>query len=194
MRIARIHFIFLLASLCVPTYDQAVTTPKQDNSIVAEASPNNADVEEDVAADPPEDGEPTNPDNVDLSDEVDAASGSLDDATGSIAAAREIRGWHFRGDLRAGYTHTDTDSRDGADLSSSEWRGRFRAGGSYNFSENLIVAGRLTSPCSTDECNPDFVLDGTLPTGSSINDGDITFDELYIHGFRQEKFDVAIGR
>ena len=194
MRIARIDCIFLLAMLGVPTYAQVVTTPEQDGSIVAEASANNADVEEDVATDPPDDGEPTNPDNVDLSDEVDAASGSLDDATGSIAAAREIRGWHFRGDLRAGYTHTDTDSRDGTDLSSSEWRGRFRAGGSYNFSENLVVAGRLASPCSTEKCNPDLVLDGTLPTGSSINDGDITFDELYIHGFSRKKFDVAIGR
>ena len=33
-----------------------------------------------------------------------------------------------------------------------------------------------------------------MPNRSSINDGDITFDQLYIHGFRREKFDIAIGR
>ena len=50
MRIARIHFIFLLALLCLPTYAQAVTTPEQDDSVITEASPNNADVDEDAAA------------------------------------------------------------------------------------------------------------------------------------------------
>ncbi len=194
MRIARIHFIFLLVLLGVPMCAQAATTPVQDDSGVTKALPDNASADEVVAADRTGDGEPTNPDNPDLVDEVDAASGSLDDATGSIATASETRGWQFQGDLRVGYSHTDTDSRDGTDLSSSEWRGRFRAGGSYNFSENFVVAGRLASPCSTEKCDPDLVLDGTLPNRSNINDGDITFDELYIHGFSREKFDVAIGR
>ncbi len=194
MRIARIHFIFLLALLCLPTYAQAVTTAKQDDSIVAEASPNNTDVDEDVATDPPDDGEPANPDNADLSDEVDAASGSLDDSIGSIEAGRDTRGRNFRGDFRVGYTHTDKDNRDATDQTSSEVRGRFRIGGTYNITEKLIVGGRLASTCSTNECNPEFVIDGTLPNQTSINDGDITFDELYLHSFRRKKFDVAIGR
>jgi hypothetical protein len=194
MRIARILFFFLLALLCVPTYAQTVTTPKQDESIVAEASPNNTDVDEDVATDPPDDGEPANPDNADLSDEVDAASGSLDDSIGSIDAGRDTRGRNLRGDFRVGYTRTDKDNRDATDQTSSEVRGRFRIGGTYNITEKLIFGGRLASTCSTDECNPEFVLDGTLPNRTSINDGDITFDELYLHSFRREKFDVAIGR
>ena len=96
--------------------------------------------------------------------------------------------------MRVRYSRTDTDNRDATNQSSSEWRGRFRAGGSYNITEKLIVGGRLAGTCSTDECNPGLVLDGTLPNRSSINDGDITVDELYIHSFRREKFDVAIGR
>jgi hypothetical protein len=39
-----------------------------------------------------------------------------------------------------------------------------------------------------------LVFDSTLPNSSSIDDGDVTFDQLYIHAFRREKFDVAIGR
>jgi hypothetical protein len=144
--------------------------------------------------DSPKGDDATSPENVESSDEIDADSGSLDDASGSIAGASEIRGWQFQGDLRVGYTHTDKDNRDATDGSESEWKGRFRAGGSYNFSDNLVFAGRLASPCSTERCDPDLVLDGTLPTGSSIDDGDITFDELYIHGFSRRKFDVAIGR
>lgn len=133
-------------------------------------------------------------DNAKLNDEIDAASGSLDDSIGSIEAGRNILGSNLRGDLRAGYTRTDTDNRDGTDQTSTEWRGRFRVGGTYNIDEKLIVGGRLASTCSTDECNPDLVFYNTLPNRSSIDHGDITFDELYIHGFRLEKFDVAIGR
>jgi hypothetical protein len=126
---------------------------------------------------------------------VDAESGSLDDSSGSIEdVSGETDTWSFKGDLRVGYSNTDNDNRDGTDQGSSEWRGRFRIGGSYKFSDTLVVGGRLASPCSSEECNPNFVLDGTLPNGASIDDGDVTFDELYIHSFRREKFDVAIGR
>jgi hypothetical protein len=138
-------------------------------------------------------------DNPDVSnskseEEIDGASGSLDDSVGSIEAGRETRRRDFKGDFRIGYTETDEDSRDGGDQSESEWRGRFRVGGSYAITENLIFSGRIATACSTEECNPDVVFDGTLPRSSSIEDGDITFDQLYIHSFRREKFDVAVGR
>ncbi|TDJ35373.1 MAG: hypothetical protein E2O53_06350 [Gammaproteobacteria bacterium] len=194
MRIARINCIILLALPGFPTYAQVMTTPVQDEAGVSEALLENADAEEVVAMDRAGDGEPANPDNADLSDEVDAASGSLDDSIGSIDAGRETRGWNFRGDFRAGYTYTDEDNRDASNQSVSEWRGRFRAGGTYSITEKLIVGGRLASTCSTDKCNPDIVFYSTLPNSSSIDDGDITFDQLYIHSFRREKFDVAIGR
>ncbi len=179
----------------LPTYADAITDPEEGDSGVAEALPDSADVNEDAAAARPIDGEPASPERGDTSEAVEALSGSLDDSTGSLEAGREIRsGWRFKGDLRAGYTSTDTDNRDSTDQSSSEWRGRFRAGASYSIAEKFIVGGRIASTCSTDECNPDFVLYGTLPNSTSINDGDITLDELYLHGFRRKKFDVAIGR
>jgi len=193
-RIARINCIVLLAILGFPTYAQAVTTAAQDESDVSEALLENVDADEVVAVDRAGDGEPANPDNAVLSDAVDAVSGSLDDSVGSIDAGRETRGQKILGDLRVGYTYTDEDSRDASDQSVSEWRGRFRAGGTYSITEKLVFGGRIASTCSTDACDPEFVFDSTLPNSSSIDHGDITFDQLYIHSFRREKFDVAIGR
>lgn len=126
--------------------------------------------------------------------EIDAESGSLDDSVGSIEAGRQYFGQNFQGDLRFGYSRTDKDDRDTSDASTSEWQGRFRAGGSYRIADKLIFGGRLASSCSSDECNPGFVLDGSLPNSTSINDGDVTFDQLYIHALRLEKFDIAVGR
>ncbi|MCZ6895682.1 MAG: hypothetical protein O7H40_16765 [Gammaproteobacteria bacterium] len=189
-------FVLLVVGMLAgfPTNGQATTNPEDGDSGVAEALLDNADADEDAAAARSNDAEPASPDGEDPGEEVDAHTGSLDDSTGSIESGRETHGWNFQGDLRAGYSQTDTDNRDATDQSSSEWRGRFRAGGSYRITEKLIVSGRLASTCSTDECNPDFVLDGTLPNSTSIDDGDITVDELYLHGFRRKKFDVAIGR
>jgi len=138
------------------------------------------------------------PDDAAADDEIDAMSGSLDDSAGSIESGRDTRGdsreWDFQGDLRVGYTRTDKDFRDGTEGSESEWRGRFRFGGTYGVEDTFIAGARLASPCSTENCDPEFVLDGTLPNSTSINDGDITFDQLYIHSFRRERFDIAIGR
>jgi len=60
-----------------------------------------------------------------------------------------------------------------------------------SITEKLVVGGRLASSCSTDECNPEWVIDGALPNRSTMDDGDITVDQLYLHSFRREKFDVA---
>ena len=125
---------------------------------------------------------------------IDAASGSLDDATGSIETGRGTLGWDFQGDLRVEYSGTETDNRDGTDQSSSVANGRFRIGSNYRISESVVIGGRLASPCSTDDCDPNLTFYKALPTETSINNGDITLDELYMHGFRQDKFDVAIGR
>ena len=120
MRIARINFIFLLALLGFPTYAQVMTTAEDGDSGVTEASLDNADADVDVAAARPNDRELASPENADFGDAIDAASGSLDDSAGSIEAGRETRGRNFKGDLRVGYSRTDTDNRDATDQTSSE--------------------------------------------------------------------------
>jgi len=130
----------------------------------------------------------------------DSLSGSLDDSVGSIESARGSKtqmmeqGWRISGDLRVGYTREETDFRDGTSETEESLRGRFRMGGSYNLNEWLIANARIATTCTTDECDPGVDIDDSLDTGSSIDNGTITLDELYLHVFRQQRFDVALGR
>jgi len=48
--------------------------------------------------------------------------------------------------------------------------------------------------CSDVECEPNFVLTDTIPTNSGMADGDITLDKAFLHWYRLEKFDLALGR
>ena len=126
-------------------------------------------------------------------------SGSLDDASGSIEvahqeAAPEAERLDVNGDLRVSTIYTDLDQRDGTDDSSSVVRGRFRVGGVYNITDKVLFGARLVSTCSTDRCNPDDVLESIPRSQTTIDDGDITLDQLYVHTFRRQRFDVAVGR
>jgi hypothetical protein len=48
--------------------------------------------------------------------------------------------------------------------------------------------------CSDVECEPNFVLTDYIPTNSGMADGDITLDKAFLHWYRLEKFDLALGR
>jgi hypothetical protein len=130
----------------------------------------------------------------------DSLSGSLDDSVGSIESARGSQtrlmqqGWRTSGDLRIGYIREETDLRDGTSATDEDLRGRFRIGGSYNLNEWLIAHVRIATTCTTSDCDPGLSIDNSLDTRSSIDHGKITFDEFYLHVFRRERFDVALGR
>jgi hypothetical protein len=135
------------------------------------------------------------PESTATDESSDTRSGSLDDSEGTIASAERALGLNPTADLRGGYSFTDYDYDDGADSRTEEWLGRFRAGGSYNFSNWLIAGGRVATACSSESCNFDFAMTESIPIGAtSLPDGDVTFDELYLHSFRRESFDLAIGR
>ncbi len=191
-------FVLIVAGMLpgFPTYAQARTTPEEGDSGVAYTSEDGADADEETAAARADDGEPASPDDADDDEADETLSGSVDDASGSIEVALEedTHGWTFRGDMRAGYVSVDQDRRDGTDDSSSIWLGRFRIGGSYNIADKFVIGGRIASICSTDECDPGFEVDSTLPNSSTIDNGDITFDQLYVHSFRRDRFDIAVGR
>ncbi len=130
----------------------------------------------------------------------DRQSGSFDDSTGSLErSAQEVgilraQGRSLQGDLRVGYVRADRDERDGSSSTSTNWRGRFRLGGTLRLSDWLLFESRLATTCTSKSCNPGFTLDDTIDTTTTIDQGDITFDELYLHAFREERFDVAVGR
>jgi hypothetical protein len=130
----------------------------------------------------------------------DSVSGSLDDSSSSIETVRDTvadvlyRGWQVSGDLRVGLVRAESEERDGSEETTSTWRGRFRLGGKYNLTEWLVGSARIATSCTTDDCSPDLTLVPTITTRTSIDEGDITLDEFYLHAFRLERFDVAIGR
>jgi len=197
MQNACFGFVVSLACLVNAAYAQTTTASDPAVSDVGYTLQDSEEIGEDAASASADDAEPPTSDGESSTEAVDADSGSLDDASGSIEEGRdagEIDVATVKGDLRVGYFRTDTDERDSSERSTSEIRGRIRMGGNFNIKDKLIIRGRLASTCSTDECNPELVVDSALPTGSSIELGDITLDQLYIHGYRREKFDVAIGR
>jgi hypothetical protein len=130
----------------------------------------------------------------------DAVSGALDDSTGSIEVDRETasdlrkQGWQIAGDMRIGIVRSERDELDGSTDTDSALRSRFRIGGTININDWLLASARIASTCTSDRCNPDLTLDTSLDTRTSVDEGDITFDQLYLHIFRRKQFDVAFGR
>lgn len=120
--------------------------------------------------------------------------GSIDDATGSLIDAVQKRGFGAHGDIRTGYFVSETDRRDGSESDDDVLTARWRVEGSWNGTESWRLAARVAGICSTDECDPNFTLDDNIPTTTGMNDGDITLDELFVHWFRSQRFDVAVGR
>lgn len=130
----------------------------------------------------------------------DSVSGSYDDSTGSIEGAHDpldrlsYKGWQLSGDLRVGYSRSETDERDGEKATTSVWLGRARFGGDYKINDWLQFNSRLAVVCTDDECNPELSLDPSDTQVLTVDQGTITFDELYLHVFRRERFDFAVGR
>jgi hypothetical protein len=79
--------IFLTLMIIAAHAQEATTSGEGDAGAPAEEERQEAATEED-----------------ELSEKIDAASGSLDDSIGSIEAGRETFGQNFKGDLRVGYT------------------------------------------------------------------------------------------
>ena len=122
------------------------------------------------------------------------SDGSIDDAESSIGDAVEKRGWTLDGDVRLSYVNADVDITDEQSLDIDQLRARWRLQSSYGITERIRVSARLAGLCSSDECQPDFYLEPDIPTPVGLEDGQITLDELFIHWFRTERFDLGFQR
>jgi len=105
-----------------------------------------------------------------------------------------LDGLGLSADVRVGYFQSEIDDRDSTsrtnDFVGSRWRLRAQAG----ITQHFRIVGRIAGLCSNDECSPNPVLQDYIPTTNGMTDGDITLDEAYIHGFRHDRFDLALGR
>lgn len=122
------------------------------------------------------------------------SDGSLDDATNSIAAASTREGIGLRADVRIGFAESEIDNRDGSDQSDDTLRARWRVRADIGLTRYFRAAVRLAGICSSEECSPNPDIYNSLPTASSIADGDITLDEMYFQLVQFKRFDLALGR
>lgn len=120
--------------------------------------------------------------------------GSLDDANSSIEINGKQRGFSLSADIRTLYTRANVDERDSSDSVVDVLRARWRVRSTFGFFPYLRGSVRVAGRCSNDECKPNFVLQDYIPTNNGMADGDITLDEAFLHWYRSDKFDLALGR
>jgi len=116
------------------------------------------------------------------------------DVAHSIGDAIDRRGLRIDGDLRIGYIVAGDDIHDIRLDDSDTIRARWRIRSTWGITEHFRGVIRVAGLCSTSECQPDFALQSYVPTGSSMQDGQITIDEFFLQRFRSDRFNVAIGR
>ncbi len=120
--------------------------------------------------------------------------GSLDDADSSIEINEKQRGLTLTADTRTAYIRANVDDRDSSSQVEDVLGARWRVRSTYGFLPSLRGSVRISGLCSTNECKPDLVLQDYIPTNNGMAEGDITLDEAFLHWYRLDKFDLAIGR
>lgn len=120
--------------------------------------------------------------------------GSFDDAESSIDNVARERQRSFTVDIRTAYTGSNFEFLGDKNDVDDELRMRWRLQGVYGLTDHLRVSTRVAGLCSSDECDPNWVMEGSIPTPNGMADGDITLDEMFLHWYRLERFDLAIGR
>lgn len=132
-----------------------------------------------------------NPDSESFDEALDEV---LIDVAHSIGDAIERRGLKIDGDFRIGDTFVGDNIDAVTPGDADSIRARWRIRSTWGITERLRGVVRVAGLCSTSECEPDFVLQPYVPTGASMEDGQITIDEFFLQRFRSDRFNVAIGR
>ena len=116
------------------------------------------------------------------------------DVQGSLEDVDDRRGISFDGDLRVGYLFSGDGFSDFDFEKTRFLRMRWRVGSTWRFAEGLRLVGRVAGLCSSDDCSADFIMQPNVPRPTTLEDGQVTFDELFLHWFRSDRFSVAVGR
>lgn len=92
----------------------------------------------------------------------------------------EPEGLKLSGDLRMGYLASWRDNRDGSDSESDNFRARLRVRATADLGSGWQFSTRLAGSYASDQDDFDFYLRRYRPSGTGLNDGDTTLDELYL--------------
>ena len=112
----------------------------------------------------------------------------------TIDGVEAKRGWRFAGDLRPIYDYFDLEARDGGTVSDDVFGARLRIGAEWGITKQVHIGTRLAGRCFVDDCDLEFVMESATPASNGLEDGQFTLDQLYVHGFKKERFDLAAGR
>lgn len=132
-------------------------------------------------------------------EEVDCITAEEDDDTPEIETettldyAEEEEGLEAEGDARPIYDYANIDLRNGGSIRDDAFGFRVRTRAEYGVLENLHLGARLAAVCFSDDCDPEFIFEDAPPERTGISNGQITFDEFYVHLFRP-KGSIAVGR
>ena len=120
--------------------------------------------------------------------------GSIVDVKESVEEALGNRGLSVSGDMRTSYTYETHDRRDLSTVDTDLFGFRWRLETGWVINDYMRAVGRIAGICTTDDCDPDFILQRDIPTSTGIASGQITLDEFFLHWFRLDRFDLAVGR
>ena len=116
------------------------------------------------------------------------------DTESSIDDVEEKKGWGVDGDLRPIIDYVDQQDRDGTMETRERLGTRMRLGVAWRPIENLRLVARLAGVCFTEDCDVEFLLEPETPADNGLTGGQFTLDELFLHTFRRERLDLAVGR
>ena len=132
---------------------------------------------------------------IEIEEAIEAdTDGSLDDSANSIDVRHVLDGIGMSLDVRVGYFQSEIDERDNTDRTEDLVAARWRFRTEFGILPYLRTVGRIAGICTNEECSPNLVLDNSIPTTNGMSNGDITIDEAYLHWFRLDRFDLALGR
>ena len=97
-------------------------------------------------------------------------------------------------DVRAGLFYFDDESDDGSNETGDGFGARYRLAGTAILRPNLRATARLAGLSTTDKAGANFALTADIGDSSSIDQGDLTLDELFLHFYSANGRNVAIGR
>jgi hypothetical protein len=129
-----------------------------------------------------------------VSTEEEESEGALDTVSAESPVART--GFTVWADLRPILTYLRVDRRDGSEISEEDLGVRARLGVRKSLFRTLWAGAGIAGRCFTDNCDPEFVMHSETPGPNGLRSGQFTFDELYLHWFREGKgrFDILLGR
>ena len=102
--------------------------------------------------------------------------------------------YKLNGDIRATFTTTDVELRDGLNDSNKTSGFRLRLRADWSFTDSIILGARLAGTCFSAPCNLDFVTTNTPSGINGLKPNEFAFDELYLHWFKNKHASVAVGR